>query len=85
MNREGVNNTIDWAEPEPNKMQFTLSSGSERNTRQKHVITADDTYSFDERGFQLRIIGTARVVTSSERFGMAVITELENRKGSVLS
>ena len=37
-----------------------------RNTIAKYGIVDDDIYNFDEAGFQMGVIGTARVVTSSE-------------------
>src|SRR5258708_18325124 len=37
-----------------------------RNTIAKYGITNEDIYNFDEAGFQMGVIGTARVVTSSE-------------------
>ncbi|EER40063.1 conserved hypothetical protein [Histoplasma capsulatum H143] len=30
-------------------------------------IAQEDTYNFDETGFQMGVIGTARVITGSER------------------
>jgi hypothetical protein len=37
-----------------------------RNTIAKYGIVDEDIYNFDEAGFQMGVIGTARVVTSSE-------------------
>lgn len=37
------------------------------NTRAKYGILDEDTYKFDEAGFQIGIIGTRMVVTDSER------------------
>jgi hypothetical protein len=38
-----------------------------RNTKAKYGITDDDTYNFDETGFQMGIISTGIVITGSER------------------
>jgi hypothetical protein len=38
-----------------------------RNTKAKYGITDDDTYNFDEIGFMMGIIATAKVITASER------------------
>lgn len=38
-----------------------------QNTVEKYGILLDDIYNFDETGFQMGVIGTARVVTGSER------------------
>ncbi|EDN08103.1 conserved hypothetical protein [Histoplasma mississippiense (nom. inval.)] len=38
-----------------------------RNTIAKYGIAQEDTYNFDETGFQMGVIGTARVITGSER------------------
>jgi RecB family endonuclease NucS len=38
-----------------------------RNTIEKYGIVLEDTYNFDEHGTQMGVIGTAKVVTGSER------------------
>jgi hypothetical protein len=38
-----------------------------RNTKAKYGILDDDSYNFDEAGFQMGVIGTSVVVTGSER------------------
>lgn len=38
-----------------------------RNTIEKYGIVPDDIYNFDETGFQMGVISTAKVVTGSER------------------
>lgn len=38
-----------------------------RNTIAKYGITDDDIYNFDETGFQMGVIGTAKVVTGTEK------------------
>ncbi|KAL1954183.1 hypothetical protein VTO42DRAFT_1539 [Malbranchea cinnamomea] len=38
-----------------------------QNTIQKYGIVQEDIYNFDETGFQMGVIGTAKVVTGSER------------------
>lgn len=50
------------------------------NTRAKYGITDEDIYNFDETGFQMGVIGTARVVTRSERAGRASIIQPGNRE-----
>ena len=42
-----------------------------RNTIAKYGIQEADIYNFDETGFQMGVISTAMVVTSSERRGRA--------------
>ena len=44
------------------------------NTRAKYGIPDEDIYNFDETGFQIGIIGTARVFTRSERAGKPFVT-----------
>lgn len=46
----------------------------------KYGILADDIYNFDETGFQMGIIATARVVTGSERKGRPVLLQPGNRE-----
>lgn len=50
------------------------------NTRIKYGILDDDTYNFDETGFQMGFISTAKVVTGSEKPGKAPITQPGNRE-----
>jgi hypothetical protein len=38
-----------------------------RNTKAKYGITDDDIYNFDEIGFIIGLITTAKVITASER------------------
>src|SRR6187402_44595 len=38
-----------------------------RNTIAKYGITEEDTYNFDESGFQMGVIATAKVVTAAEK------------------
>ena len=49
------------------------------NTRAKYGIPDEDIYNFDEIGFQMGVIGTARVVTRSERDGKSYIIQPGNR------
>lgn len=49
------------------------------NTRAKYGIPDEDVYNFDETGFQMGVIGTARVVTRSERAGKAITIQPGNR------
>ena len=49
-----------------------------QNTIAKYGITYEDIYNFDEIGFQMGVIRTAKVVTGSERVGCSVITQSGN-------
>lgn len=51
-----------------------------QNTIAKYGITCEDTYNFDEIGFQMGVIATAKVVTGSERVGRPVMTQPGNRE-----
>lgn len=51
-----------------------------KNTRAKYGIPDEDVYNFDETGFQMGIVGTAKVVTGSQRAGKALITQPGNRE-----
>ena len=51
-----------------------------RNTKAKYGITDEDTYNFDETGFQMGIISTAKVITGSEKKGRPVLTQPGNRE-----
>jgi len=48
------------------------------NTRAKYGIPDEDVYNFDETGFQMGVIGTAKVVTGSQRAGKALVTQPGN-------
>ncbi|SLM33415.1 conserved hypothetical protein [Lasallia pustulata] len=50
------------------------------NTRAKYGIPDEDVYNFDETGFQMGVIGTAKVVTGSQRAGKALVTQPGNRE-----
>lgn len=50
------------------------------NTRAKYGIVDEDIYNFDETGFQMGVIGTARVVTRSERAGKTPAIQPGNRE-----
>jgi hypothetical protein len=50
------------------------------NIRAKYGIPDEDVYNFDETGFQMGVIGTARVVTGSQRAGRALMTQPGNRE-----
>ena len=50
------------------------------NTRAKYGIPDEDVYNFDETGFQMGVIGTAKVVTGSQRAGKALATQPGNRE-----
>lgn len=50
-----------------------------RNVIAKYGVVDDDVWNFDETGFQMGVISTARVVTGSERRGRPVVTQPGNR------
>lgn len=50
-----------------------------RNTKAKYGIADQDIYNFDETGFQMGVITTAKVVTSSERSGRPKRVQPGNR------
>ena len=50
------------------------------NTRAKYGIPDEDVYNFDETGFQIGVIGTAKVVTGSQRAGKALAIQPGNRE-----
>ena len=50
------------------------------NTRAKYGIPDEDVYNFDETGFQMGVIGTAKVVTGLQRAGKALVTQPGNRE-----
>ncbi len=51
-----------------------------RNTIAKYSIQKADIYNFDETGFQIGVISTVMVVTSSERRGRAKSKQPSNRE-----
>jgi len=51
-----------------------------KNTRAKYGIPDEDVYNFDETKFQMRVIGTAKVVTGSQRAGKALVTQPGNQE-----
>jgi hypothetical protein len=51
-----------------------------RNTIAKYGILEEDIYNFDETGFQIGVIATAKVVTGTERGGRAVAIQPGNRE-----
>ncbi|ODQ71423.1 hypothetical protein LIPSTDRAFT_4670 [Lipomyces starkeyi NRRL Y-11557] len=53
---------------------------SVRNTIQMYWITGDDIYNFDEKGLQMGVIGTAKIVTYAEREGKAFLKQPGNRE-----
>ena len=44
-----------------------------KNTQAKYSILDEDIYNFDETGFQIGVIGTAKVVTGSQRAGKVLV------------
>ena len=51
-----------------------------KNTRAKYGIPDENVYNFDETGFQMGVISTAKVVTGSQRAGKAFTTQSGNRE-----
>lgn len=51
-----------------------------QNTIAKYGIQEEDIYNFDETGFQMGVITTAKVVTGSERAGKPVCVQPGNRE-----
>lgn len=51
-----------------------------QNTIAKYGIQEEDIYNFDETGFQMGVITTAKVVTGSERAGRLVCVQPGNRE-----
>ena len=51
-----------------------------RNTITKYGILEEDIYNFDETGFQMGVITTAKVITGSERAGRPVCVQPGNRE-----
>lgn len=47
--------------------------------KQKCCILDEDIYNFDETGFQMGVIATARVLTRSDRRGRPILTQPGNR------
>jgi len=51
-----------------------------QNVKQKYGILDEDTYKFDETGFQMGVIATAKVVTGSERRSIPLKRQPGNRE-----
>ena len=51
-----------------------------QNTISKYRIQTSDIYNFDETGFQMSVIATAKVITGSERAGRLIYIQLGNRE-----
>ncbi|ODH45351.1 hypothetical protein ACO22_00075 [Paracoccidioides brasiliensis] len=51
-----------------------------QNTIVKYEILKDDIYNFDETGFQMSVIETARVMTESERAENPKLVQSEDQK-----
>ena len=51
-----------------------------QNMVTKYGILLEDTYNFDETGFQIGVISTSKVVTRSERKGRPKTKQPGNRK-----
>jgi hypothetical protein len=51
-----------------------------RNTIQKYGILDEDIYNFDETGFQMGVISTAKVITGAERSNRPVSVQPGNRE-----
>jgi len=50
------------------------------NVKAKYGIADEDVYNFDETGFQMGVISTAKVVTGSERRGKPLVKQPGNRE-----
>ncbi len=50
-----------------------------RNIVAKYGVVDDDVWNFDETGFQMGVISTARVVTGTERRGKPIVNQPGNR------
>ena len=50
------------------------------NTKKKYGVLDEDIYNFDESGFQMGVIATARVVTGTERRGRPLKKQPSNRE-----
>ena len=50
------------------------------DTIEKYGVTEDDIFNFDETGFQMGVISTSKVITTSERKGRPRTTQPGNRK-----
>jgi hypothetical protein len=51
-----------------------------RTAIEKFGVLPDDTYNFDETGFQTGVVGTARVITGSERVGDSNLVQPGDRE-----
>jgi hypothetical protein len=51
-----------------------------QDTVSKYGVTEADIYNFDETGFQMGVISTSKVVTSSERRGRLRTIQPGNRE-----
>ena len=51
-----------------------------QNTVTKYGILEEDIHNFDETGFQMGVIATAKVVTGRERAGKAIAVQPGNRE-----
>ncbi len=49
-----------------------------KNTQAKYGISDEDIYNFDKTEFQIRVIGTVKVMTGSQRAKKALVTQLRN-------
>jgi hypothetical protein len=50
------------------------------DTIAKYSVTEEDIFNFDETGFQMGIISTSKVITSSDRKGRLRTKQPGNRK-----
>jgi hypothetical protein len=63
-------------DPETISKSFTLVG----NTIAKHGVLEEDIFNFDETGFQMGVISTSKVITTSDRKGRPRIKQPGNRK-----
>ena len=54
------------------------------DTITKYGIVDENIYNFDETGFQMSVIATSKVITTSERKGGTRTTQPGNRKWDIL-
>ena len=51
-----------------------------RNMKAKHGVLDEDTYNFDETGFQMGVVSTSKVVTRADRKGRTRTIQPGNRE-----
>jgi hypothetical protein len=51
-----------------------------KDTIIKYSVIEEDIFNFDETGFQIGVISTSKVITTSDRKGRLKTKQLENQK-----